>query len=317
MPLDCLCAGIVVADQVSEPLMQLPPPGTLALTARMEFTVGGCAANAAVDMAKLGLNVGLSGCVGNDLFGRAVAEMLSRYGVDCAGLETVSEHPTSGTWVVNVRGEDRRFIHWMGANVVYDGSRIPDAVLQNTSVVYVGGYTLLPALTPERVRTLFQRAREAKVITVLDVVLPEQGDLSSWLEPVLPWTDYFFPNQDEAQGLTGRADPWEQAAMFRRWGCGATAITCGAAGAVYDGPEGRWQAGVYNVPAVDATGTGDAFVSGFVLGLLREQPPPECLRWGTALGASCVRKLGATTGVFTAAELADFVAREPLTITRQ
>jgi sugar/nucleoside kinase (ribokinase family) len=314
--LDCLCAGIIVADQVCEPVAQMPPSGGLALTPRMEFTVGGCAANVAVDMAKLGLNIGLSGCVGDDLFGRAVSEMLQRAGVDCAALRAIPTHPTSGTFVINVKGEDRRFIHCVGANAAYDGTQISDADLQAAKVLYVGGYCLLESLTPKKVRQLFERARAVGVTTVLDVVLPEQGEYQSWITPVLPVTDWFFPNFDESKRLTGLNDPWQQAARFRADGCQGTAITCGGDGAVLDCPAGRWQAGVYDVPAVDATGTGDAFVSGFIYGLLRGTAPEQCLRWGTALGASCVRHLGATTGVFTAPELMEFAEREELVVKR-
>src|SRR5690349_11644082 len=107
-PFDCLCAGIVVADQVCEPIAAFPPPGTLALTPKMTFTVGGCAANVAVDLAKLGLKVGLHGGIGDDLFGRALKEMMTAAGVDCRGLVTLPDHPTAGTFVINVQGEDRR-----------------------------------------------------------------------------------------------------------------------------------------------------------------------------------------------------------------
>lgn len=314
--LDCLCAGIIVADQVCEPVAQMPPPGGLALSPRMEFTVGGCAANVSVDMAKLGLRVGLSGCVGDDLFGRAVSDMLERAGVNCQALRALNTHATSGTFVINVKGEDRRFIHCVGANAAYDGTQISDADLQSARVLYLGGYCLLESLTPEKVRRLFERAQLAGVTTVLDVVLPEQGSYHEWITPVLPVTDWFFPNFDESKRLTGLDDPWKQAGRFRAEGCRGTAITCGADGAVVDCEAGRWQAGVYNVPAVDATGTGDAFVAGFIYSLLRGDTPERSLRLGTALGASCVRKLGATAGVFTAAELMAFVERESLVVTK-
>lgn len=313
---DCLCAGIIVADQVCEPIAYWPPPGSLILTPRMAFTIGGCAANVAADMAKLGLRVGVSGCVGADLFGRAVAEMLSGAGVNCGGLQAVADLPTSGTFVINVQGEDRRFIHCIGANAAYDGTQVSDAELQRTRVLYVGGYGLLAGLTPERVSQLFQRARAAGVLTLLDVVLPRDGDFWSWVAPVLPWTDIFLPNTDEARQITGRADPREQAAAFRAGGCQSVIITCGGDGALLATPDGWWRSAAHNVPAVDATGTGDAFVSGYVYGWLRGGDPATCLRYGSALGASCVQSIGATTGVFTASELEDFVQRHPLPVER-
>ena len=51
---DCLCAGIVVADHLCEPIEHLPQPGELVLTERTNLAIGGCAANVAVDLARLG-----------------------------------------------------------------------------------------------------------------------------------------------------------------------------------------------------------------------------------------------------------------------
>ncbi|MBC8116834.1 MAG: carbohydrate kinase family protein, partial [Candidatus Saccharimonas sp.] len=141
--LDCLCAGIVVADSVCQPLAKMPPPGTLARTERVEFTIGGCAANVAVDMAKLGLTVGVSGRVGDDVFGREVRDRLVASSVDCSGLVLSPTAPTSSTFVLNVRGEDRRFIHCVGANAEYDGRQVTAETIRAAKVLYVGGFGLL------------------------------------------------------------------------------------------------------------------------------------------------------------------------------
>ncbi|HUQ68525.1 MAG TPA: carbohydrate kinase family protein [Planctomycetaceae bacterium] len=315
-PHDCLCAGIIVADQVCEPIAAFPPPGGLALSPRLTFTIGGCAANAAVDLAKLGLSVGLHGCLGGDLFGQALAEMMSTAGVDCRGLVTVADRPTSGTFVINVQGEDRRFIHCIGANAAFDGTQVTDADLRSTSVLAVGGYCLLEALTPERVIALFQRARQAGVMTLLDVVLGDRTDYWNWIAPVMPWTDAFLPNDHEARRITGLDRPRDQARRLREAGCRNVVITCGGEGVLLDGDDGVWRADVYPVPIVDATGTGDAFLAGYVYGLKQGADVPMRLKYGAALGASCVRAIGATTGVFNAAELEDYVHREPLKIER-
>ena len=90
----------------------------------------------------------------------------------------------------------------------------------------------------------------------------------------------------------------------------------GGDGVLLDGEDGVWQADVYRVPTVDATGTGDAFLAGYVYGLKQGADVPLRLKYGAALGASCVRAIGATTGVFNAAELEEYVRREPLKIER-
>lgn len=315
-PFDCLCAGIVVADQVCEPIAAFPQPGCLALSPRMTFTVGGCAANVAVDLARLGMTVGLHGCVGDDLFGRALGEMMASSGVNCRGLVTRPDQPTSCTFVINVQHEDRRFIHCLGANAVFDGTDIRDAALRSTRVLAVGGFCLLEALTPERVIALFQRARAAGVMTLLDVVLGDRRDYWDWVAPVLPWTDAFLPNDLEAGRITGLSNPRDQARKLRDAGCRNVVITCGGDGVILDGEEGVWQADVYRVPVLDATGTGDAFLAGYVYGLKRGADVPMRLKYGAAMGASCVRAIGATTGVFDAVGLEAYVRDQPLKIER-
>src|ERR1700722_8545148 len=113
---EVLCAGIVVADHVSSPISHLPAAGELVLADQLILTIGGCAANVAVDLVKLGVPATVVGCVGEDVFGRALAGMLGERQVDVSGLIVRSGLDTSQTLIVNVRGQDRRFIHTFGAN---------------------------------------------------------------------------------------------------------------------------------------------------------------------------------------------------------
>ena len=213
-----------------------------------------------------------------------------------------------------MRGEDRRFIHCVGANAEYDGSQVSPEAIRSAKVLYVGGFGLMKTLTPDCVERMFRLARESNVTTILDVVLPEAGDVASWVKAVAPWTDYFFPNNDEAQRLSGETEPVRQAHRFRDLGMGTVVITCGGNGSVLLGPDGQLESGIHPVEAIDATGTGDAFVSGFVFGLLRGAEASACLRLGTAMGASCVRSMGATTGVFDDRELLAYIEAHPLPI---
>jgi sugar/nucleoside kinase (ribokinase family) len=67
---------------------------------------------------------------------------------------------------------------------------------------------------------------------------------------------------------------------------------------------------------MDGSGGGDAFAAGYIAGLLRGYDDVECLRMGSAVGASCVRAIGTTTSVFTRAECEAFLHDHPLRIER-
>ena len=304
---DCLCMGIVVADHVCDPIDRLPLSGELVLTARTRLTLGGCAANVAVNLARLGHRSAVVGQVGDDFFGKFVAEGLDQSGVDICHLRTSPGESTSCSMIVNVRGDDRRFIHARGANQTLTGSEISHEMLRQTRVVYVGGYCLSDQPSPANIASLFRAAGECGVKTVLDVVIPRPADYWSFLEPVLPWTDVFLPNNDEGEAMTGQKDPFAQADRFRVAGAKSVVITCGGQGSVAVSPNARFRAGRFQVAQIDGTGSGDAFAAGYIHGLLEDEDVVGCVRIGSALGASCVRATGATTGVFNVSELADFL----------
>lgn len=312
--LDVLCVGIVVADHVCRPVPSLPGPGELVLTPGMEVTIGGCAANVAVDLARLGRRSAVAGCVGDDLFGRHVRAALQAAGIDCEPLTVLPDVETACTMVINVQGEDRRFIHALGANAAFTGRSVTEEQIASARVISVGGYGLIESLSPENVTRLFAAARQYGVTTVLDVVLAEPRDYRTWLEPVLPLTDIFVPNHDEAALLLGESDPLKQADRFHRDGAGAVIVTCGQEGAVLVADDCRLRAAVYPVDMVDATGSGDAFLAGFLHARLDGRNLETALQYGSALGACCVQHSGATTGIPSAAQLEELVRNRPLTV---
>jgi sugar/nucleoside kinase (ribokinase family) len=257
--------------------------------------------------------------VGDDTFGRFAVETLRGRGVDTTGIRLAPHTSTSQTLIVNVRGQDRRFIHCFGANAAFCAADIRAELVSRARILYVGGYLLMPALEPCALGEAFRKARSGGVITVLDVAVPGrlgggQQHLFGRLAPVLPHTDVFLPNEDEAQLLTGRSDPVDQAQAFRDAGAGTVVITMGGNGAVLISPDIRLRAGVFPVNFVDGSGGGDAFDAGYICGLLGGYDPRGCLELASALGASCVRAVGTTPGVFTRSECESFLREHSLEI---
>jgi sugar/nucleoside kinase (ribokinase family) len=315
---DVLCAGIIVADHVSSPISHIPEAGELVLADELLLTIGGCAANVAVDLVKLGVSASVLGRVGEDIFGRIVADMLHERQVDVSAMATTPGLDTSQTMIVNVVGQDRRFIHTFGANAVFRAGDIPDDRIRRCRVLYLGGYLLMEEMKQEELAPIFAAARAAGARIVLDVVTPgpAAGGYLARLEKLLPHVDVFLPNDYEGGLISGEKDPVRQAEMFHRLGAATAIITMGDRGAVLVSKSGRLRADAFKVPFVDGSGGGDAFAAGYILGLLQNEDTAGCLRLASAVGASCVRAIGTTTGVFTRAELDAFLRGQSLTIER-
>ena len=301
------CAGILVADTFCGPLEALPQEGQLLTLGAMPSKAGGCAANVAIGLVKQGLAVDVVGCLGSDAAAEIVLGELKENGVDCRHVITTDAYPTSQTVILLVEGQDRRYLHVFGANQAFSCKHICRDWIAGLTVFYLGGFFAMPAIEGEPLRELLQFCRDQDVITVLDVVVPQEHRGLGLLESLLPLVDFFLPNDDEAARLTGLADPTEQIRAFQAHGAKTVVITCGERGAVAVCGKDMWRSGCFHVDVVDPSGAGDAFVTGLIAAVLRGWEMPRALAYASALGASAIHSVGCTDGLFTSREAEDFI----------
>ena len=151
-------------------------------------------------------------------------------------------------------------------------------------------------------------------MTVLDVATPGPGDYLRQLRPVLPFTDVFLPNTDEATLILGESDPVRQALAFRDLGAKCVVVTRGEQGAIVVSDALQARLGAYPIDYVDGTGGGDSFDAGYIAGLIEGLPELECLKLASAVGASCVRAVGTTAGIFSRAEARQFIEAHEIVV---
>ena len=309
-----VCAGVIVADHLCTPISHVPAAGELVKADELILNIGGCASNAAVVLSKLGVRSMVCGRVGDDAFGRYIAEVLASYGVDPSRLRVDPTRSTSQSLIINVRGQDRRFIHSFGANQGFTAEDLDPVLVTSPKVVYVGGYLILPGLDPDALADRFRRAQADGATTVLDVATPGPADYLPMLRPVLPFTDVFLPNTDEASLILGVSDPTRQALIFRDLGARRVVITRGEHGSIAVSDTLRARLGAYPIDYVDATGGGDSFDAGYIAGLIEGLPELDCLKLAGAVGASCVRAVGTTAGIFDRDEARAFIDAHELLV---
>jgi len=309
-----MCAGILIADVFVPPLDALPAAGELLTTEDFVVDAGGCAANTATCLAGLGVPAAVAGCVGNDVFGAFIRSRLQEKGIDTRALKISSTHGTSKTVILPVDGEDRRYIHTIGANADFAAEDLERSMLPDATVLYVGGYLILPAMDGAGLARAMRSARDRGIRTVLDIAVPGGSSAPSLdaLTPVLPHVDVFMPNIDEAAALSGENDPGRQARIFLDLGCPTVVITCGADGALLMTNSQTIIVPAAGMTAVDGSGAGDAFAAGFILGLVEGWELDEALRFAGVVGASACTQLGCTAGVFTRREATTYLQENPL-----
>ena len=92
---------------ISVTVPRLPGPGATVLGSAARFTPGGKGANQAVAAARLGADVRMVGCVGDDDFGRQLLAALRAEGIDTGAVRTVRRVPTGLAMIaVDADGEN-------------------------------------------------------------------------------------------------------------------------------------------------------------------------------------------------------------------
>jgi sugar/nucleoside kinase (ribokinase family) len=306
-----LSFGIVVADVVCPVLDGLPAEGHLVQVDDIELHCGGCAANVAIGLARLGVDATLVGKVGDDLFGKAVVQYMEARGVRTSAVSVAEDYGTSKTVILPVRGQDRRFIHCFGANAAVSAQSLKDALDQPFDFIYVGGYLAMPAIDPSQIAAILHDARSGGAKVVLDVVLPHANpnvaELRSALEPVLVETDVFVPNEDEAAVITGSAELRSQADFLLGMGASEVIVTRGAEGSYYRSASEEWFEPPVVVEYVDGSGAGDAFSAGLVFGMVESLTTKRAVKLASAYGASACRGIGCTGSLMSRQEMAELL----------
>jgi len=305
-----LCAGSVTADVIVTPADSIPTPGTLRAVEGVSTHVGGCAANAAIDLAKLGVPVTLSCKVGRDSFGRFVRETAAAAGVDVKGVvEDAGVETTVSIVCVNSSGE-RSFLYNPGSAAAYTAGDIDPRLVEESDMVFVAGGMLPSPLDGGPRAPFLENARAQGKFTAMDTAW-DFDDV--WLPKVaaaLPHLDLFMPSLEEAQKLTGETEPDRIADRFFERGVANVIIKLGKEGALFC-PAGqeRFRLATYrSVQPVDTTGAGDSFCAGFLAGLAQGWDFRSSGAFANAVGTHCIMAVGASTGIRSIPEIREFMA---------
>jgi sugar/nucleoside kinase (ribokinase family) len=241
---------------------------------------------------------------------------LEKIGLDLRGVRREVDVSTPTTLIYRAEGEDRRFLHTLGAGDRFTGEDVPEELVPAGGVLVVGGYLKLRAWNDNALCQTLHLARERRCKVVLNVCIPHGGgvDTDRCLR-LLPDVDVFLPNEDEARIITGESEPAVQARVLRKAGVGLAIITRGKQGLYADDGRQVVRMGVFSVPMVDPSGCGDCFTAGLVAGLLREQNLIETLRLASAVAALGATALGCTSGVPPLSQVERFLVEHELDVT--
>jgi ribokinase len=269
---------------------RLPGPGATVLGSAARFAPGGKGANQAVAAARLGADVRMAGCVGDDDFGRQLVASLHAEGIGAGAVRTVPGTASGVAMITVDRSGENMITVAPGANHEVGAAEIAAATAAASDVLVISAEIPVEAIT----RAL-AGAGAAPCLLNLAPAPENAKDLVARARGELDW---LVVNESEAAVILGRpvdglAEAERAAAELARAGPRYAVVTAGAHGAALAGPDGHTAIPGFRVTPVDTVGAGDTFVGALAVALAAGVPATAATRAAAAAGAAAATRSGA------------------------
>ncbi|WP_077962643.1 bifunctional 5-dehydro-2-deoxygluconokinase/5-dehydro-2-deoxyphosphogluconate aldolase [Ensifer adhaerens] len=295
-------------------------------------SVGGCPCNISVGTARLGLKSALLTRVGDEQMGRFIREQLTREGVETRGIVTDPERLTA--LAILAVENDKSFPLLFYRDNCADNALCEDDVseefIRSARAILVSGTHFSKPNTDAAQRKAIRIAKESGAKIVFDIDYRpnlwglaghDAGEsryiasdrVSAHLKTVLADCDLIVGTEEEVLIASGESDLLQALKTIRSLSRATIVLKRGPMGCiVYDGPitddleDGIVGKG-FPIEVYNVLGAGDAFMSGFLRGWLKDEPHATSATWANACGAFAVSRLLCAPEIPTWTELKFFL----------
>ncbi len=323
-----VCFGEILIDLLAQ------PPATPDTPRAFLQYAGGAPANVAVAAAKLGADTHFAGMLGQDMFGDFLAQSLGDAGVATDCIVRTDRAKTALAFVALDAHGERSFSFYRppAADLLFRAEHFQPACFDGTRTFHACSNSLTEAEIAEATLQGMQRARAAGALVSLDLNLrpslwPADVDPTPRLWDALKLAELVKLSREELDYLAAPLGiDGGDAVIQRLLGANAQAVvvTDGAAPMRWFTRHGQGTVTGFQVPTVDSTAAGDAFVAGLLFALGEREADGrafadfcrdatglrEAIRFGAAVGALAVTRKGAFAAMPSLAEVTQLLQQQ-------
>lgn len=237
---------------------------------------GGAPLNLLATVAKFGGKTAFIGKVGEDMFGRYLAQVLRDNGIDDRALVLDPSHNTTLAFVqLDASGDrDFDFCRKTGADTYLDVADVDAELIRESRLFHFGSLSFTAETARRASLHALTIAREAGCVITYDpnyrAPLWDSEDTAiRWMREGIAGADLVKVSKEEAQMIAGVEDVQECIRYILSLGVTAVLVTDGANGIQYGIGDRRGFIPAVPVRAVDTTGAGDIFFGTFLTCFLR------------------------------------------------
>jgi sugar/nucleoside kinase (ribokinase family) len=272
--------------------------------------LGGCAANVAVGLAKLGIEAHCVSQVGDDEIGKWVSKKLRQKQVN-TDLVVVNSGKKSDMSAIIVDEASAERTIFSNKNSSGD-MQLSEEKIQDKNYIFLGD---IHGKWEEQMETVFQLAKDNQKHIIFNPRTVHIQDNPIEIIQAIALCDLVFVNKDEAiEIISQRKENFSAQEMndevfllekLMELEPKIVVLTNGNQGAWVRDRKNTFFAPAKKVRAVDSTGAGDSFLSGFLAGYLKDKDLTECLQWGITNSANEIQYYGAIDGLLVEEEIVE------------
>lgn len=290
---DLVAVGETLVDFISEaPVTRLQEATTF------RRFLGGSPANIALYVAKLGGKAAVVSKIGRGGFGQFVRDELQGSGVHTGYLVMDRRLHTSVVFVTRSSGTPE-FEALRSADYQLTAQEVAPEAIERARVVHASTFALSREPSRSAVRRAFELAQHYGKTISLDpnyssMIWPDEAEAKTVLAEMFRFATMTKPSLDDAQRLFGPGlSPRAYIDRFHALGPRLVVLTMGKQGILVS-EQGEILGHVPSrpVPVADATGAGDSFWAGFIVGLAEGRSPLECVLFGREVVELKLRTVG-------------------------
>ncbi|MHB8276195.1 MAG: ribokinase [Candidatus Humimicrobiaceae bacterium] len=291
---------------------KLPNFGETISSINYEISEGGKGANQAVAIGKLGIKTLMFGKIGNDDFGQLLVKSLKTSDVNTDGVIIDQKIKTGCAFITVDRNGNNTIVLNSGAN----GCLKLEELKKIEDSIFTSDILLLQMEIPkELIRYLIESASELKKIILLNLA-PAMDVGTDMLNKV----DYLIINETEMEFLTNIKfsgnNLGTEIIELRKFYRNNLIITLGPLGAAYSIKDFNYKIlSTFDVITKDKTAAGDAFIGGFIYGLVNDNDIQTCVILGNANGSISTTIRGAQKSLPNKEQLNNFLLKNNLEVT--
>ncbi len=284
--------GKLNVDLLYSGMPRIPNEGEEIYSKDFKVCLGGGLPATMINCSRLGVPAKIGTFLGDDMFSDFARRELDKSGTKYELFES-KNYPLNVTSAI-ITSTDRTFVSYGGVETYSD---------EMLEKIYSSLKGAKIVAMQEKIIPVYKELKKDGTILVIDTGYSDDMSIEKHRE-LIEIDDYYTPNIDETEKLTGTRDYKEALKILGEY-FEKPVVKLGKLGCAGYDKDYFVVDNIDEFKCVDATGAGDAFLSGFIYGLYNDLDFKQCILAGNITGGKCVTGVGCLTEYITKEEIKD------------